>query len=203
MEPDGAPTDLQCQVLGPTGFAAGPAGRDKRFRTEMVQLMDLGHMLLNEPDLAVLERVIAYATALDLPTGPLEKARALASGSAQLVAADADRATYISQLDLSAFAPLKSEDDHVQVWSAPPLLAQHDWEAFRRGAVCTGSIDFIALDYFSIAHRSLDDLRAELGITPRSDKAVTAGSRGSFEPDGISDSQPVAGRVLAESEGWI
>lgn len=335
MQPEGGLTELQAQVLGaitssmtghevdihsleplgPVEFAEGLEGRDRRFRTEMVQLMDLGHMLLDRPDLAVAERVIAYARELSLPTEPLEKARALATGSAQLVAADVDRSAYITQLDLSGFTPLRSEEDHVRAWSStvvseeladrwrslselprgslgravhdfyvargfrfpgepgsvPPMLAQHDWvhvladygsrleaeievfafmarasdkpeafallgmaitlfhtgilpeaagffeadggnlakrgmprrlaDAFRRGALCRGSIDYIALDYFSMAHRPLDDVRSEFGITAKAPEAVAAGSTGPFEPGGISESQLEMGRRLAEEQG--
>lgn len=305
----------ELEPIGPVEFAAGLAGRDLRFRTEMVQLMDLGHMILETPELAVADRIIEFAAELSLPTDSLQKARALATGSAQLVAADIDRATYITELDLSGFTPLRSAADNVRAWSAttvepelagrwralgeldagtlgravhdfyeargfnvpgepgsaPPLLAQHDWvhvladygsrleaeievfafmarasdnpeafallgmaitlfhtgllpeaagffeadrgnlaaagmperlaDAFRRGALCNGSIDFIALDYFSLADRPIDEVRRELGITPKSEKAVAAGSRGPFEPGGISASQLEAGRRLAEARG--
>ena len=335
MQPDDGLTELQAEVLaaitasmtgytidldeldpiGPVAFAAGLAGRDHRFRSEMVHLMDLGHMLLTTPDVAVADRVISFATELGIATDSLQKARALAAGSAQLVAADVDRGSYITQLDLRAFTPLRTEDDHVRAWTAttvapeladrwralgrldegtlgravhdfyeargfrfpgepgsvPPLLAQHDWvhvladygsrleaeievfafmarasdnpeafallgmaitlfhtgllpeaagffesdkgnmakdgmperlaDAFRRGALGHGSIDYLALDYFALAHRPLDELRREFGITPKSETALAAGSRGPFEPGGISDSQLDAGRHLAEAEG--
>lgn len=305
----------ELEPLGPVEFAQGLADRDLRFRTEMVQLMDLGHMILDTPDLEVAERIIAFADELGVPSQPLEKAKALATGSATLVAADIDRATYITQLDLSAFTPLRTEDDHVQAWSAtvvddglaerwrclgeldestlgravhdfyqargflfpgesgsaPPLLAQHDWvhvladygsqleaelevfafmarasdnpeafallgmaitlfhtgilptaagffeadkghlatagmperlaDAFRRGALVAGSIDFIALDYFSMADRPIDAIRAELGISAKADSAVAAGSAGPFEPGGISRSQLESGRRMAEAQG--
>ncbi|MEQ8718109.1 MAG: hypothetical protein RIE08_10935 [Acidimicrobiales bacterium] len=335
MQPEGGLTELQTQVLtaittsmtgyeldvaeleplGPVEFAEGLAGRDLRFRTEMTQLMELGHMILEAPDLAVADRIVSFAAELDLDTAPLQKARALATGSAQLVAADIDRATYITRLDLSSFTPLRSEDDHVRAWSStvdspellakwralgelekgtlgravhdfyqargfrfpgepgsvPPLLAQHDWvhvladygsrleaeievfafmarasdnpeafallgmaitlfhtgllpsaagffeadkgnlakdgmperlaDAFRRGALGRGSVDYIALDYFSMAHRPLDDVRRDFGITAKSDAAVAAGSRGPFEPGGISEAQIEAGRRMAETLG--
>ena len=335
MQPDSGLTDLQAQVLaaitasltgyeldvraldpiGPVEWATGLARRDLRFRTEMTHLMDLGHMLLDEPDLAVADRIIEFATELDVPTEPLRKARDLATGSAQLVAADIDRATYITALDLSAFTPLQTEDDHVRAWTAtsvndelaarwralgdldsgtlgravhdfyvargfrfpgepgsvPPLLAQHDWvhvladygskleaeievfafmarasdnpeafallgmaitlfhtgilpsaagffeadrgnlskdgmperlaDALRRGALGEGSVDYIALDYFSLADRQLDELRAEFGIVPKSERAIAAGSRGPFEPGGISESQLEAGTRMAKEQG--
>lgn len=335
MQPDAGLTDLQAQVLAaitasltgyeldvraldpiePVEWAKGLAGRDLRFRYEMTHLMDLGHMLLDEPDLAVAERIIEFAAELGVPTEPLHKARDLATGSAQLVAADVDRATYIAELDLSAFTHLRTEDDHVRAWTAtsvddelaarwralgdldvgtlgravhdfyvargfrfpgepgsvPPLLAQHDWvhvladfgsrleaeievfafmarasdnpeafallgmaitlfhtgilpsaagffeadrgnlskdgmperlaDALRRGALGTGSVDYIALDYFSLAERQLDELRAEFGIVPKSEQAIAAGSRGPFEPGGISESQIEAGTRMAQMQG--
>ncbi|MEQ8842297.1 MAG: hypothetical protein RIB98_15035 [Acidimicrobiales bacterium] len=305
----------ELEPIGPVEFAEGLAGRDRRFRAEMVHLMDLGHMLLPFPDAGVADRVIAFATELSVPTDSLHKAKALATGSAQLVAADIDRGSYISTLDLSEFTPLRTSEDHVQAWSAtavapelaarwralgdldegtlgravhdfyvargfhfpgepdsvPPLLSQHDWvhvladygsrleaeievfafmarasdnpeafallgmaitlfhtgllpaaaglfeadhgvldldgmperlaDAFRRGALVAGSVDFLALDYFSMADRTLDDIRRAYNITPKSDVAVAVGSRGPFEPGGISDSQLDAGRRMAESRG--
>lgn len=334
MRPEEGLTELQAQVLsavtasmtgyeidvddldpiGPVEFAAGLAGRDLRFRTEMVHVMDLGHMLLDAPDLEVADRIIEYATELSVSTEPLQMARALAAGSAQMVAADIDRSAYISKLDLSGFTPLQSEDDHVWAWSntvvnpeladrwralgelahgtlgrtvhsfyqargfhfpgepgsVPPILAQHDWvhvladygsrleaeievfafmarasdnpesfallamaitlfhtgllpgaagffeadkgnltkqgmpqrlaDALRRGALCHGSTDYIALDYFSMADRPIEEVREQLGIQPKADKAVAAGSIGPFEPGGISDAQLEAGRSLAAEQ---
>ena len=68
------------------------------------------------------------------------------------------------------------------------------------GALGTGSVDYLALDYFSMADRPVDEIRREFGITPKSDKAIAAGSRGPFEPGGISDAQVEAGRRLAAAE---
>jgi hypothetical protein len=335
MQPDGGLTHLQSRVLsaitasmtgfelgldelepiGPAEFAVGLAGRDRRFRSEMVHLMDLGHMLLDRPDAEVAERIVAFAEELSMPTDSLRKVKALAEGSAQLVAADVDRGSYITQLDLSEFTPLRTEEDHVRAWTAttvdpelaarwhslaelgdgtlgravhdfyvargfnvpgepgsvPPLLAQHDWvhvladygsrleseievfafmarasdnpeafallgmaitlfhtgllpeaagffeadrgvldlpgmperlaDAFRRGALTNGSLDFIAVDYFSMADRQLAEVRRHFGIVPKSEAARAAGSKGPFEPGGISDSQLAAGRRLAESRG--
>lgn len=196
MQPEGGLTELQSQVLaaitasmtgyeldvdeleplGPVEFAEGLAGRDLRFRTEMTQLMELGHMILDAPDLTVADRIVSYAAELDLDTGPLQKARALATGSAQLVAAD---------------------KGNLAKHGTPERLA----DAFRRGALGTGSVDYIALDYFSMADRPIDDVRRDFGITPKSDAAVAAGSRGPFEPGGISGSQIEAGRYMADSRG--
>ena len=303
------------EPLDATSFAAGLAHRDLRFRTEMVQLMDLGHMLLPDPDPHVADAVVEYAAELSVDTGIVAKAQELAAGSAELVAADIDRAGYITKLDLSGFTPLRSADDNIEAWtstaindelagrwtalgdlppgslgravhdfyrargfnfpgrpsSAPPLLAQHDWvhvladygsqleseievfafmarasddpeafallgmaitlfhtgllpsaagffeadggnmhkdgmpvrlgDAFRRGALTNGSIDFIGLDYFSIADRPIDDVRDELGIVPKSETAIAAGSTGPFEPGGISETQIAMGTAMAEREG--
>ena len=303
------------EPLDAAPFAAGLAHRDLRFRTEMVQLMDLGHMLLPEPDEHVARSVVEFAEELSIDTSIVAKAQELAAGSAELVAADIDRADYITKLDLSGFTPLRTADDNVEAWtstainpelsatwtalgdlppgslgravhdfykargfnfpgepaSAPPLLAQHDWvhvladygsqleseievfafmarasddpeafallgmaitlfhtgllpsaagffeadagnmhkdgmpirlgDAFRRGALTNGSIDFIGLDYFSMAERSVVEVREELGIVPKAATAIAAGSTGPFEPGGISETQIRMGTAMAERDG--
>lgn len=74
-------------------------------------------------------------------------------------------------------------------------------DALRRGAVTTGSNDFLALDWFAVADRPVEVLRRELGVPPKSPGAVAAGSRGPWEDGGISPFQLAAGRARAEAEG--
>ncbi|MGL5818754.1 MAG: hypothetical protein ACRCYR_14400 [Phycicoccus sp.] len=74
-------------------------------------------------------------------------------------------------------------------------------DALRRGALTTGSNDFLALDWFDLADRPVEVLRRELGIPPKEARAVTAGSRGPWDDGGISPFQLAAGRARAEAEG--
>lgn len=71
-------------------------------------------------------------------------------------------------------------------------------DAMRRGAMCNGSIDFLGLDWFDLAHRHLDDLRQEFGIVP---KRAGIRSPGPFEPGGMTSSQWEAGHAVAHGMG--
>jgi len=82
-----------------------------------------------------------------------------------------------------------------------PGMAVRFADAMRRAALCTGSTDFMALDWFEIADRPIEVLRKELILPPKSDDAVRAGSVGPWEAAGISPFQLTAGRRLAEAEG--
>ena len=80
-------------------------------------------------------------------------------------------------------------------------------DAMVRGARCEDhrighpDVDFLAVDWFSLADQTVEAVRDLLGVTPRSDWAATAGSVGPWEPGGISPFQLAAGRALAEAEG--
>ena len=334
-QPDDGITDLQSLVLGAlcrsmTGhdidvatlspisaheFADGLAQRNEVFRTRMVQLMELGHMILPAPDLSVANRVIDFAEELSVPNDCIYVARELAEGSRQLVAADVDRNRYLMNLDLSGFTPLRTEDDKAWDWtntavhddlaakwrafadlpegslgrsvhdfyqargfrfpgeegSAPPLLAQHDFvhiiadyasnveselevfafiarasddpaafallamvislfqtgylegaagifdadpghldregmpdrlaDAFRRGALVEGSVDFLALDYWAFADKPVEQVRDHFGVVAKSDLALAAGSLSPWDPGGMSVYQRDAGRELAREQG--
>jgi hypothetical protein len=77
----------------------------------------------------------------------------------------------------------------------------------RRGALCrdrsdaSTSVDFLRIDWFTVAHLPLDDARATFGIVAKSDDALLAGSVGPWEAGGISPFQANAGREMAEREG--
>lgn len=71
-------------------------------------------------------------------------------------------------------------------------------DAMLRGARCDGSVDFLGIDWFTLADQDLGDLRGHFGITP---KATRIGSPGPFEPGGINAYQLTAGRAAAEREG--
>jgi hypothetical protein len=80
-------------------------------------------------------------------------------------------------------------------------------DAMRRGARVAlhnvNGIDLLERDYFFDAHRPLDELRAELGIEPKSERAIEMGSVTPWEPGGISPFQLACGRERAEQAGRI
>jgi hypothetical protein len=63
------------------------------------------------------------------------------------------------------------------------------------------STDLLTTDWFEHADRPLDEVRAELGLLPRSARAVAAGSKTPWERGGISPFQQQHGRGVAEAEG--
>jgi hypothetical protein len=63
------------------------------------------------------------------------------------------------------------------------------------------STDLLTTDWFDHADRALEDVRAELGLLPRSARAVAAGSKTAWERGGISPFQYAHGHSVAEAEG--
>jgi hypothetical protein len=61
-------------------------------------------------------------------------------------------------------------------------------DALRRGRVLRDrlGIDLLEVDYHEFAAQPVDEVRAELGFEPKSDRAVEAGSPGAFDVDGMS-----------------
>lgn len=82
-----------------------------------------------------------------------------------------------------------------------PGMAVRFSDALRRAALCTGSNDFMATDWFAVADKPVAVLRRELMLPAKSDEAVAAGSVGPWDAGGISPFQLNAGRRLAEAEG--
>lgn len=74
-------------------------------------------------------------------------------------------------------------------------------DALRRGALCHGSTDFLAVDFWSLADRPVTEVREDFGIVAKSDAAVAAGSPGPWSAGGISPFQLNAGRDLASELG--
>ncbi len=80
-------------------------------------------------------------------------------------------------------------------------------DAMRRGALThdreTGndSVDFLRIDWFSIAHLQVDAARERFTVEPKSAAAIEAGSVGPWAPGGISPFQLAAGRERAAVEG--
>jgi hypothetical protein len=82
-----------------------------------------------------------------------------------------------------------------------PGMAVRFADAMRRAALCTGSTDFMATDWFAIADKPVAVLRSELMLPPKSDEALRAGSVGPWDAEGISPYQLNSGRKLAAAEG--
>jgi hypothetical protein len=74
-------------------------------------------------------------------------------------------------------------------------------DAMLRGALCAGSNDLLAEDWFAVADRPVAVVRGEFGMPPKSPDAVGAGSVGPWEPGGISPYQLGSGQRLAQAQG--
>lgn len=79
-------------------------------------------------------------------------------------------------------------------------------DAMRRGALTHGlggapDVDFMAVDWFALAGRPVEDLRAEFAIPPKSRAALDAGSVGPWEPGGISNFQWETAQARAAAAG--
>ena len=61
--------------------------------------------------------------------------------------------------------------------------------------------DLLATDWFDYADRHIDDVREELGLLPKSERAITCGSVGPWDTGGISPFQFAQGQRAAEAEG--
>ncbi len=70
-------------------------------------------------------------------------------------------------------------------------------DAMRRGALCRGSTDFMAIDWFELADTPVEEARRHFGVPAKAPAAIQAGSVGPWEPGGISPYQHQAGRDLA------
>ncbi|MCU1640499.1 MAG: hypothetical protein JWN03_774 [Nocardia sp.] len=73
-------------------------------------------------------------------------------------------------------------------------------DALRRGALTTGSHDFLDLDWFTLADRPITLIRKEIGLVPKSDSALTSGSVGPWQPGGITPYQLNSARTAAQSD---
>lgn len=80
-------------------------------------------------------------------------------------------------------------------------VAQRVADAMRRGAVVTGSVDFMDVDWFELAPLSIEDVRSHFGVRPKSVDAIAAGSVGPWERGGISAFQLAAGEAAAAERG--
>ena len=87
------------------------------------------------------------------------------------------------------------EEPHLQLHGMDVRLA----DAIRRGKVIAERYgrDLLEVDYHELAEWPIDEVRAMLGIPPKSPEAIAIGSPGVFDPGGISDFQREAGRHSA------
>ena len=71
---------------------------------------------------------------------------------------------------------------------ADPAMHVRMADALYRGRVLCDrlGVDLLEIDFHGHAARSVDDVRADLGFVPKSDRAVAAGSPGAFDLDGMS-----------------
>jgi hypothetical protein len=101
------------------------------------------------------------------------------------------------------------EYDRGHISRDPERMAARLADAMYRGAKLawflddhdrSGETDLLATDWFAYADWQLDDVRAHLGLLPKSLKAIESGSVGPWEPGGISPFQYARGQELAEVE---
>src|SRR5579859_2249429 len=78
-------------------------------------------------------------------------------------------------------------------------MAERLADAMYRGAKC--GRDLMGIDYFEYAGMAVEAVREELGIVPKSEGAILAGSVGPWQPGGISPFQVRAGTAAADHEG--
>lgn len=94
---------------------------------------------------------------------------------------------------------------HLSQAGAEEQMAVRLADAMYRGAKCAAAhehgIDLLAIDWFEHAGRAIDDVRAELGVVPKSERAVDAGSVGPWQRGGITPYQYAAGQRAAEAAG--
>jgi hypothetical protein len=74
-------------------------------------------------------------------------------------------------------------------------------DAMRRGALCRGSNDFMAMDWFAIADRPVDVVRTDLDLPPKAPQAVQLGSADPWQPGGITAYQWASGHAMASRQG--
>ena len=62
-------------------------------------------------------------------------------------------------------------------------------------------VDLLAVDWFALADRPVEEVRDLFGVVDRSAAARAAGSVGPWEPGGISEHQSRTARARAEAAG--
>ncbi len=96
--------------------------------------------------------------------------------------------------------------------ASPGHLSSHDEvavriaDAMRRGALCRDSllridsIDYLHLDWFTLAELPVAEVRQRFGVVDKAPEAVGAGSVSPWDPEGISEFQRDAGKELAKRQ---
>lgn len=79
-------------------------------------------------------------------------------------------------------------------------------DAMRRGALSHGlhgepDVDFLGVDWFTLADRPVELLREQFGIVAKSPSALAAGSVGPWDVGGISEYQYTTARAAAAASG--
>jgi hypothetical protein len=79
-------------------------------------------------------------------------------------------------------------------------------DAMRRGALSHGDdgapdVDFMQVDWFLYADQQLEEVIERFALTPKSERAIAAGSVTPWEPGGISEAQLAAGQEAALRRG--
>ena len=101
------------------------------------------------------------------------------------------------------------EYDRGHISRDPEHMAARLADAMYRGAKLawflddrdrSDETDLLATDWFAYADWPVDDVRAHLGLLPKSLRAIEAGSVGPWEAGGISPFQYRCGRELADAE---
>jgi hypothetical protein len=82
-----------------------------------------------------------------------------------------------------------------------PGMATRLADAMRRGAETGGGPDFLRIDWFEHADRSVDDVRDHFGIPEKAPRAAAAGSVGPWQLGGISTFQRQSGEAMAVAQG--
>lgn len=136
------------EPLSAADFAAGLASRNESFRTRLVQVMELGRMILPDPSPEVSEQVIEFATELSLSEDLISHMREHVATSKDLVANDIDRSAYISNLDLSSFTPLASADDNVHAWTNTIVREELEERWLALGELEPGTLGRGVFDFY-------------------------------------------------------
>ncbi|MEE8600844.1 hypothetical protein [Euzebya tangerina] len=111
------------EPLAPDAFAEGLRRRDQAFRTRLVQIMELGNMILTPPDPAVAEQVETFAVELNADHECIRIAREVAEGSRRLAAIDFDRNRYLSSIADDAVTAAHTTGGLEDTWSGSVIDA--------------------------------------------------------------------------------
>lgn len=212
----GHPATFGGAPLGPGEFAEALAARNAAFRGRIVQIMVLLALVLRPLPPEVARRVAAYSAEMGVDEEMIRIAQRFADGS-----------TVESELEVFAFIARANDDPRAfsllamvvslfetgylrsgaGLFEASPGhlsesgMADRVADAMRRGALCRGTVDFLAVDWFELADLDVNEVRRHFGVPEKSKDAQAAGSVGPWDPGGISAFQVSSGRVLADKLG--